>query len=609
MADAPEFLLCRFRSGGYRPSVAVAAGSGYVPVNAGRLVFGLQVGPGESLAFQVDGVDGVPTAGVAAVNLTVTGTDSTTSYLTAFLDGTSLPGTVSVSLNPGQTTSDVVIVAPGSDGYVDIYNNAATATIYVDIYGYYVGGSGATYTSLSPSSRIAGPVSVGPGQSAVIQVAGVDGLPSTGIVAVTATLSSAGDTAGGYLVCYADETPLPGTSSENLTVGVVTSVLVQCAVGQDGKVDIYNATGSTQVYFDADGFSSAAASSGSAYQPVVPTRVVSGQTLSTGIQNFTLAGVGPAPANATVVVADVSVASCTQAGYLELWASGASQPNPPTVVLSTQAGQAITTDLVFAPIGAGGQVTVNYSAGDPGSCQIYVDVDGYFAGGSSRLTGVGVYGGYGTQSVATAAITDGWPIVADAAALGTLTSPYTAEVSFNPDGNIVAAENATGGRPTWLSVWTVSWPSAGDTFHNAGYQGGVQAATTLDGESSTLRPDYVVLDPEGDNVAASTSAEWADFIDGWAAGITSVDSRLTPAFYANQSQYESFGLAGLTLKAFVAVSPILGNTPQVSGGNIDGYIAYSATKCPASPYEATISGWGDKYNTLQFIDSAVDCGP
>ena len=81
-------------------------------MNAGRLVFGLEVGPGQSLAFQVDGVDGVPTAGVAAVNLAVTGTDSTTSYLTAFPNGTSLSGTVSVSLNPGQTTSDAVIVEP-----------------------------------------------------------------------------------------------------------------------------------------------------------------------------------------------------------------------------------------------------------------------------------------------------------------------------------------------------------------------------------------------------------------------------------------------------------------------------------------------------------------
>ena len=73
-------------------------------------------------------------------------------------------------------------------------------------------------------------------------------------------------------------------------------------------------------------------------------------------------------------------------------------------------------------------------------------------------------------------------------------------------------------------------PSAGDTFYNAGYQGGVQAATALDGESSILRPEYVVLDPEGDKIAASTFAEWADFIDGWAAGITSVDSRLTLRF-------------------------------------------------------------------------------
>jgi hypothetical protein len=224
------------------------------------------------------------------------------------------------------------------------------------------------------------------------------------------------------------------------------------------------------------------------------------------------------------------------------------------------------------------------------------------------INAVGVYGGYGTTSLARSAMLDGWPVIGDAAALGTPTSPYTAELSSNPDGNVIAGMQGTGLYPTWMSFWTVSWPAPGDTFYNAGYQGGRQAASTLDAKSSSVSPTYVILDPEGYNTPASTSTQWQDFINGWSQGVRSVNNNLTPAFYANQSQFSEFGLSSLSLPGFVAVSPILGVVPSVRGNNVYGYIAYTAA-CPAVSYESSILNWGGTFNTLQFSDSGVDCGP
>jgi hypothetical protein len=118
----------------------------------------------------------------------------------------------------------------------------------------------------------------------------------------------------------------------------------------------------------------------------------------------------------------------------------------------------------------------------------------------------------------------------------------------------------------------------------------------------------MVIDPEGYNTAASTDAEWDDWINGWVAGIAAVSSELTAGFYVNQSQYTTYNLASLTAPAFIAVSPIGGNTPEGKGGNIIGYIAYYAS-CPVSSDISTVAGWGAKFNTVQFSDSAVDCAP
>ena len=222
--------------------------------------------------------------------------------------------------------------------------------------------------------------------------------------------------------------------------------------------------------------------------------------------------------------------------------------------------------------------------------------------------GVGVYAGFGSETDVTTAFHLGWKGVAATGALGTASSPYTQETGAHPDQNISRALNSTSGGVFWLSFWTVSWPVSGDTYYNAGFQAGKYAANTITGYRGKYVPNYMIIDPEGYNAPASTSAEWSDWINGWVEGIASVDTGLKAGFYVNQSQYATYGLQAINAPAFIAVSPIGGNTPSVSGGNVAGYIAYYAF-CPAGTYVQNMANWGAKFNTVQFSDSAVDCGP
>lgn len=221
---------------------------------------------------------------------------------------------------------------------------------------------------------------------------------------------------------------------------------------------------------------------------------------------------------------------------------------------------------------------------------------------------VGVYAAFQSATQVKNAITSGWGGIADTGGLGTISAPYTSELAGRPDYDVAEAIAETNGTAWWISFWTVSWPAVGDTFYQASYQAGQYVARLIDAYDVGFIPNYVVLDPEGYNTPATTVTDWHSFIQGWVDGVTSVDGKLVPAFYCNQSQYEDYQLSTLTTPAFIAISPISGNHPQVSGQNITGYITYYGN-CPVSGDIAQIESWGGKYNTIQFRDNGVDCSP
>lgn len=99
------------------------------------------VGAGKTISLQVTGRDGVPATGVTAVVLNVTATGPTaSSYVTAYPDGQSRPAAGSnLNFTKGETIPNLVIVRVGSDGKVDLYNNAGSVNLVADLQGYFVG--------------------------------------------------------------------------------------------------------------------------------------------------------------------------------------------------------------------------------------------------------------------------------------------------------------------------------------------------------------------------------------------------------------------------------------------------------------------------------------
>ena len=77
---------------------------------------------------------------------------------------------------------------------------------------------------------------------------------STPPKAVVVNLTVTNTTAGSFMTAWPDGTPRPGTSDLNWVGGVTIPNLVVVQVGANGKVDLYNLAGSTDVVVDVVGY-------------------------------------------------------------------------------------------------------------------------------------------------------------------------------------------------------------------------------------------------------------------------------------------------------------------------------------------------------------------
>lgn len=295
--------------------------------------------------------------------------------------------------------------------------------------------------------------------------------------------------------------------------------------------------------------------------------------------------------------------------------------------VSTTAGtSARTVGDVVTGLQIGGQLTL-YAAGV----------------NSPPPQGVGVYAIPSTKW--TTAITNGWPIISETGGLGTQSAPWvgftgTTTVADSPDFLMGQAIYNAHKRVTWLSFWTVSGPLANEAqtstnYYDHGYAAGVWVATQIDSYRSLgvgLKPDWVILDPEGypDNhshldapggsskaTLAKYATYWTAMLGGWQAGLNSVDPSLNAAVYASQSEYANYQLAALSMPVFEALAFSNGDdpvpVPGADGSNIRGYISFGATCSPTSTLqseEQTLENppWGGQFNTLQF-NAGVYCAP
>ena len=164
-----------------------------------------------------------------------------------------------------------VVTGLGPGGVVTVYNAAGSVNFALNVGGWTTtttGVSGSLFSALPPTricdtrTACATKGALGAGTILNLPVAGVGGIPtmSGGSAPTTAlvNLTAVGPTAAGYLTIYAGpkSNPRPNLSDISFAAGQTVAEFADVQVGSDGTINIFNATGSTNVVVDVFGYTS-----------------------------------------------------------------------------------------------------------------------------------------------------------------------------------------------------------------------------------------------------------------------------------------------------------------------------------------------------------------
>jgi hypothetical protein len=360
-----------------------------------------------------------PGVSAVVVNVTAIGPSAGT-VLTLYPDGGAKSNTSNLNPAAGTVVANLVEVAVGSDGKIDVLNGVGTTNLALDVEGYVsttVSGTAGLYNPTAPTrvcDTRTGP-GIGPNQcngsgSASRPITpstpltfnvGTSGspVPSTGVSAVVFNLTAIAPTANTVLTAYPGGSAKPTASNVNLVAGAVVPNRVIVPVPHDCNatctVTIYNSAGSVNVAVDIDGWFTDAEgiqTTGALFSAVTPSRLCDTRSGNSddlgcakaaipaqGTLNILVAGLAgiPAMGGATqplAVVINVTAVAPTAATYVTVYSSDlGSAPNASD--LNAPAGHT-TTNLVVVQVGADGRINL---FNDAGSVNLIVDVLGYYS--------------------------------------------------------------------------------------------------------------------------------------------------------------------------------------------------------------------------------------
>jgi hypothetical protein len=290
----------------------------------------------------------------------------TTTFDTEF-DGFTLPLTCFATVTPNVPNTLRLAIADTSDGNLDsavfLESSGVTSTPKTK------------YSPLAPQrvldTRPSG-VKIPAGGVINVPIAGKFGVPADAVsVALNVTATQAED--NGFLTVYPNGQPLPVASNVNYTTGADVPNLVVAPLGTDGSINIFSED-ATHVIVDIFGWFGTNAANG--FLPAVPTRAFdsrSGSKVGPGqVVTFPVVGFGGVPAGTPSVALNLTIDRPDEAGFASVFASGA--PVPETSNVNFGAGQT-KPNVVFAPVGPDGQVSVFVSTG----AHVIADVLGWYS--------------------------------------------------------------------------------------------------------------------------------------------------------------------------------------------------------------------------------------
>ncbi|HEX4725677.1 MAG TPA: hypothetical protein VH333_24410 [Pseudonocardiaceae bacterium] len=362
----------------------------YTPLNPQRILDtrdgGGPVGPNGVYTLHVSGAGAPVPANATEIVFNLTATDSTdSSFVTVYPDGTARPATSNLDFPANASTANLVMAQIGTDGSIDIWNHSGTVDLIADLAGYYAPGSTGTFQPVA-STRILdtrngigtpGGSAAGLGQNSTLglQVSGIAGVPTTGVTAVVLDLVATNGTDASFLDAYPDGSPMPDASSVDFGPSQTVANLVVLPV-TDGKVDIWNHTGSVDVVADIYGYYTSG--SGETFTPTTPTRVLDTRTGTqigpNGVAPVRVTGSTTGiPATAGAVVVHFATVNATQDSSLTLYPDSPVQPDTSNLNFTPLR---VTSNLAIILVGEDGYIDIwNHF----GSTDVVADVVGYYA--------------------------------------------------------------------------------------------------------------------------------------------------------------------------------------------------------------------------------------
>jgi hypothetical protein len=284
------------------------------------------------------------------------------------------------------------------------------------------------------------------GSTTSFQVAGVGGVPATGVTAVLVDVTAITTTTGMYLTVFPEGTTRPAAlSTINATANQTISNTAVVNVPAGGKLSVYNNGGGVHITVDVQGYYTRAANTGGGFVPVTPTRVVDtrsglgGSTTtipSGGSRSFPFTG-GVIPAGAPAAFIDLIVTGATAQGWVGTFATGGANRSVMDYVPGT------TAHGVAVRLGTDGRATFTNNSGSP--VHLVMTASGYFT--ADPATGAGL------RTLAARRVLDtrggGGPLAAN----GTVDVPTDLPSGATAVVNLIVVDNTTGG---YLHAWPLN---------------------------------------------------------------------------------------------------------------------------------------------------------
>jgi len=216
-------------------------GAGVVPVTPQRIAQAVDATP-SGVTEPVAGVGSIP-AGAQGVVITVRArTGNQASKVTVWPAGQPKPRFANVLLDPGSRGSGRVFVPLSSGGAIAVAGNSATTRVALDADAYWSNTASTALHPVTPTPVLA-PMRLSAASSVRVRVAGVAGVPTTGVRAVVLALSAHNATAQTALTVWPNRATKPVLPDVVVGSRHMSDGLVVVPVGAFGMVRLATETG------------------------------------------------------------------------------------------------------------------------------------------------------------------------------------------------------------------------------------------------------------------------------------------------------------------------------------------------------------------------------